>query len=287
MGTKFDFEDKIDISWCPGCGNFALLKILKEVFEELGLDGKNICISSGIGQAAKMPQYINNINYYNGLHGRALPVAAAIQMANPKMTLIAEGGDGDSYGEGGNHFMHNIRRNLNILHLVHDNQIYGLTKGQGSPTSGIGLKTSTHPDGSYNEPFNPIATAITLGAGFVARAFTGNAEEAKYIIKEAIKYEGYALINIFDPCVTFNKVNTFKWYKDHTKSLSNDYDPSNKMKALEVAFNNEELATGIIYKSKDRRKTFVENLNIYSKGDLTPLYERKSHDLNKVKSLLY
>ena len=287
MATKFDFEEKIDISWCPGCGNFALLKILKEVFEELGLKEQDICISSGIGQAAKMPQYINNINFYNGLHGRSLPVAAAIQMANPKLTLIAEGGDGDSYSEGGNHFMHNVRRNLNILHLVHDNQIYGLTKGQGSPTSGIGLKTSTHPDGSYNEPFNPMATAITLGAGFVARAFTGNANEAKKVIKEALQYEGYALVNIFDPCVTFNKVNTFKWYKDNTEPLAESYDPTDKMKALEVAFNNEKLATGIIYKNPNKRKTLVNNLKPYENGDLTPLYARPNHDLNKVKELLY
>ena len=183
--------------------------------------------------------------------------------------------------------MHNVRRNLNILHLVHDNQIYGLTKGQGSPTSGIGLKTSTHPDGSYNEPFNPIATAITLGAGFVARAFTGNANEAKKVIKEALQYEGYALVNIFDPCVTFNKVNTFKWYKDNTEALAESYDPTDKIRALEVAFNNEKLATGIIYKNPNKRKTLVNNLKPYENGDLTPLYARPNHDLNKVKELLY
>ena len=141
MEDKFKIAKNEDIAWCPGCGNFALLRIIQSALLELELDPKNTVISSGIGQAAKMPQYID-LNFYNGLHGRGLPVAVAIKMANPSLNVIAEGGDGDMYGEGGNHFIHNVRRNPDIVHLVHDNQVYGLTKGQGSPTSSVGQKTS-------------------------------------------------------------------------------------------------------------------------------------------------
>lgn len=284
--TKFDFEEKKDIAWCPGCGNFALLNILKKALDELEIESNQIVISSGIGQAAKMPQYINNINYYNGLHGRGMPVAAAIKMANPNLTVIAEGGDGDMYGEGGNHFIHNVRRNLDIVHIVHNNQIYGLTKGQGSPTSGIGLKTTVQVDGVVNEPFNPLATAITLGASFVARTFTGDMEKCKEIIKEAIKHKGYALIDIFDPCVTFNKVNTFKWYKDHTYYVEEDYDPTDKFKALEKAFQDDALPCGVLYKNPNKRNTLHENLVPYKNGDLTPLYKRGAK-IDKVEEFLF
>lgn len=284
--TKFDFEEKKDIAWCPGCGNFALLNILKAALEELEIESREIVISSGIGQAAKMPQYINNINYYNGLHGRALPVAAAIKMANPNLTVIAEGGDGDMYGEGGNHFLHNIRRNLDIVHIVHNNQVYGLTKGQGSPTSSIGQKTSLQVEGVYNEPFNPLASAISLGASFVARSFTGDFEKCKEIIKSAIKHKGYALIDIFDPCVTFNKINTFKWYKENTYYVDETYDFKNKMKALEKSYETELLPLGIIYKSPLNKKSFHENLAPYKNGDLTPLYKREINS-KKLEELLY
>lgn len=284
--TKFDFKEKQDIAWCPGCGNFALLNILKSALEELEIESREIVISSGIGQAAKMPQYINNINYYNGLHGRALPVAAAIKMANPNLTVIAEGGDGDMYGEGGNHFLHNIRRNLDILHIVHNNQVYGLTKGQGSPTSSIGQKTSLQVEGVYNEPFNPLATAISLGASFVARSFTGDAEKCKEIIKAGIKHKGYALIDIFDPCITFNKINTFKWYKENTYYVDIEYDPTNKIKALEKSYEDKLLPLGIIYKNPISKKTFHENLAPYKNGDLTPLYKRNTN-LKKIEELLY
>ena len=282
MGTKFDFEDKIDISWCPGCGNFALLKILKEVFEELGLDGKNICISSGIGQAAKMPQYINNINYYNGLHGRALPVAAAIQMANPKMTLIAEGGDGDSYGEGGNHFIHNIRRNVDITHFVHDNQVYGLTKGQASPTSMVGMVTGVQTDGNFNEPLNPMLLAIAAGAGFVARAFTGHKEQLIDIMKQAISYNGYAIVDILQPCVSFNKINTFGWYNKRVYELDESYDCENKAAAMEKTMEfGEKIPLGILYREK---KLAYHQKNQVLKTAI-PLLERKT-DPNVVKKFI-
>jgi 2-oxoglutarate ferredoxin oxidoreductase subunit beta len=152
----FDMGD-IDIAWCPGCGNFPILKTLKEALTELGIDPTQLVMVSGIGQAAKMPHYLK-ANFFNGLHGRALPPATAIKAANPKLTVIAESGDGDMYGEGGNHFIHCIRRNPNITNIVHDNMVYGLTKGQASPTSRRGFKTPVQVAGVILEPFNPLAT---------------------------------------------------------------------------------------------------------------------------------
>ncbi len=207
----FDIED-IDIAWCPGCGNFGIRNILMETLAELEIKPKNLVIVSGIGQAAKMPHYIN-CNTFNGLHGRALPPALAIKAVNPELVVIAESGDGDMYGEGGNHFTNNIRRNPDITNIIHNNMVYGLTKGQASPTSQKGFVTPIQVNGVILEPFNPIAVAIALEASFVARAFIGDIEETKEILKKAVVHKGYALVDIFQPCVSFNKINTFQWFK--------------------------------------------------------------------------
>src|SRR3972149_1495466 len=161
MNNLFDFEQKIDIAWCPGCGNFSILKVLKDVLSELEISPEKLVIVSGIGQAAKTPHYLKT-NFFNGLHGRALPAAIAIKASNPNLTVIAESGDGDMYGEGGNHFIHCIRRNPNITNIVHNNMVYGLTKGQASPTSQIGFRTPVQVDGVTLEPFTPLAVAIAL-----------------------------------------------------------------------------------------------------------------------------
>lgn len=281
--NEFNCPAGTDIAWCPGCGNYSLQKIMISALKELGLDPKKVAISSGIGQAAKMPQYIS-VNYYNGLHGRAMPVATAIKMANPELTVIAEGGDGDMYGEGGNHFMHNIRRNPDITHVVHNNMVYGLTKGQGSPTSMKGMKTSVQVDGVYLEPFNPLAVAISLGATFVARVFTGNLEHAKEVIKEAIKHKGYALVDVFHPCPSFNKLNTFSWYKNNTYVLDAEYDCGNKMQALSKSFETEKFPLGIIYK-KEGKAVMNESMPPYKFGDNTPLYKRKREPESAAKLL--
>jgi 2-oxoglutarate ferredoxin oxidoreductase subunit beta len=271
-----------DIAWCPGCGNYALLKILKEALEELALDPRQTVISSGIGQAAKLPHYLN-INYFNGLHGRAVPAATAIKMCNPGLTVIAEGGDGDMYGEGGNHFLHAVRRNPDIVHLVHNNMVYGLTQGQASPTSRKGMVTPLQTAGVLNEPFNPLAVAISLGAPFVARAFTGNMDQTKELIKAAVNYKGYALIDIFDPCVSFNKINNFKWYKENTYVLDRAYDPSDKLRAMAKAFEEGPFPLGIIYQQKEQKLTLEEQLPVYAK-EKTPLWqrERDPRELNKL-----
>src|SRR3989338_2986843 len=209
---------KCDVAWCPGCGNDGILTLLKEVITELALPREKLVMVSGIGQAAKIPQYFKT-NYFNGLHGRALPPATAIKASNPELTVIAESGDGDMYGEGGNHFIHCIRRNPDIKNFVHNNMVYGLTKGQASPTSERGFVTPVQIGGVILEPFNPIAVAIALDASFVARAFVGHQKETKTILKEAIEHHGYALVDIFQPCVTFNKINTYQWFREHTYYL--------------------------------------------------------------------
>jgi 2-oxoglutarate ferredoxin oxidoreductase subunit beta len=279
MSNQYDID--VEIAWCPGCGNYSLLKIWKNVFSDLELEQTKIVIASGIGQAAKIPQYLK-ISYYNGLHGRSLPVATAIKAANPELTVIAESGDGDMYGEGGNHFLHCVRRNPDLVHVVHNNQIYGLTKGQASPTTSRGHKTTLQTEGVFLKPINPLALAITLGATFVARAFTGEMEKTKEIIKAAVKHRGYALVDIFDPCISFNKINTFKWYKENTRWLEQGYDNSDKMTALKTAFEENPYPLGILYQTEPG-KSFSQNLTAYQENQ-QPLFERKV-DFNRVKKL--
>jgi len=199
-------------AWCPGCGNFAIREALAEALSELHLPPHEVLICSGIGQAAKIPHYIR-ANGFNGLHGRALPPALGARVANKNLKVIVESGDGDSYGEGGNHFLHNIRRNPDLAHFIHNNQVYGLTKGQASPTSELGMKTGVQINGVAVPALNPLALALVLGAGFVARCFSSEKDHLKETMKAAISFPGYALVDILQPCVSFNKVNTYAWYK--------------------------------------------------------------------------
>ena len=274
MDTKvFDMSD-IDIAWCPGCGNYPILKTLKRVLAELQIKPADLVLVSGIGQAAKIPHYLRT-NVFNGLHGRALPAATAIKAANPALTVIAESGDGDMYGEGGNHFIHTIRRNPNITNIVHNNMVYGLTKGQASPTSQKGFVTPVQVRGVFLEPFNPLAVAVALDASFVARAFAGDIERTAEILKKAIGHNGYALVDMFQPCVTFNRLNTMQWFKEHTYYLE-DHDPSDRQKAFEKATETERLPLGVFYQSP-QKPSFEENAGIYEEKQV-PLYER---DLDK------
>jgi 2-oxoglutarate ferredoxin oxidoreductase subunit beta len=269
--TLYDMGN-IDIAWCPGCGNFGILKILKEALAELEIKPEKLVMVSGIGQAAKIPHYLK-ANVFNGLHGRSLPPATAIKAVNPELTVIAESGDGCMYGEGGNHFMHAIRRNPDITNIVHNNMVYGLTKGQASPTSQLGFKTPVQIDGVATEPFNPIAVAIALDASFVARAFVGDAQETKEILKKAIRHKGFALVDIFQPCVSFNKVNTYQWFKEHTYYLEETHDPHDKDKAFQRATETEKLSLGIFYINSNR-STFEENIGVYIQNK-EPLYRRE------------
>lgn len=267
------YNSNDEISWCPGCGNFAILDAIKRAAAELEIKPEDLMVVSGIGQAAKTPHYIR-ANGFNGLHGRALPPAQGIKMVNKNLKVIVTSGDGDAYGEGGNHFIHTIRRNMDITQIVHDNQIYGLTKGQGSPTTAFGQKTSMQFEGVMQQPLNPLALAIAAGATFVARTFTGDREQLVSLLKEAINHKGYAIIDILQPCVTFNKVNTFKWYKDRVYKLDESYDPSNKSKAFEKAlqFGDDGIPTGVLY--REYGKPVFEDLHpVIAKDEL--LIDRK------------
>ncbi|MCX8117597.1 MAG: thiamine pyrophosphate-dependent enzyme [Desulfobacterota bacterium] len=274
--NRYDIEG-LDIAWCPGCGNFAILRALKAALFELQIEPERLVVVSGIGQAAKAPHYFR-CNLFNGLHGRSLPVATAIKAVNPDLIVIDESGDGCMYGEGGNHFLHAIRRNPDITNIVHNNMVYGLTKGQASPTSLQGFKTLVQREGVFHEPFNPLAIAITLGASFVARAFAGDVDQTKELIKKAISHKGYALVDILQPCVTYNKLNTYQWFKSKIYYLGEDHDPYDRVEALKKAWETDRMPLGIFYLNP--RPTFEENLTVYRENK-TPLFTR-GPDLKKL-----
>lgn len=269
-----------ETAWCPGCGNFSILECLKTALDELNKDPHDVLMVAGIGQAAKTPQYIS-ANAFCGLHGRALPAAVAAKIANEKLTVIVDTGDGDSYGEGGNHFIHNIRRNVDISHFVHDNMVYGLTKGQASPTSMEGFVTGVQTDGSINQPLNPMLLAIASGAGFVARAFSGHKEHLVSIMKQAIEYNGYALVDILQPCVSFNKVNTFAWYSKRVYELDASHDASDKLQAMKKALEfGVQIPLGVLY--QENKQTFHQKNMVLKRGELLLDIETDSEVVNRL-----
>lgn len=277
----FDVEGA-DVAWCPGCGDFLILRTLKMALAELEIDQNKLVLASGIGQAGKLPHYLKS-HTYNSLHGRALSPATAIKAVNKDLKVIVTSGDGDTYGEGGNHFMHTIRRNPDITNIVHDNMVYGLTKGQASPTSQQEMKTPLQVEGVYLEPFNPLAVAIALDASFVARTFAGDMEHMKETFKEAIKHKGYALVDVFQPCVIFNKYNTFQWFRENTYKLEDSHDPHDKNEAFRRATETGKYPLGIFYKNEDKL-TFEETLTVYRENE-SPLYEREV-DMKKLENLI-
>lgn len=258
MITLEDYQSDDPVAWCPGCGNFSILKALKNALVELNKKPNEIVIVSGIGQAAKAPHYLR-CNNFNGLHGRTLPVATGIKLSNHELTVLAEGGDGDGFAEGGNHFIHAMRRNIDITYLVHNNQVYGLTKGQASPTSELGYVSKTTPIGSPNPPMNPLLLAIASDCGFVARGFAGDPSHLSLLIQEGIRFKGFSFIDILQPCLSFNHVNTFQWYASRVYKINDEpgYDPENRMMAFKGAQEwGERIPIGIIY--KEERPTLNE-----------------------------
>lgn len=242
------WKNGTDIAWCPGCGNFALLDTVNRLLETSDIPRNHFLYVAGIGQAAKLPHYLKGVNVLNGLHGRALPAAQAAKIANNDLTVIVHTGDGCCYGEGGNHLLAAMRRNVDMTVIVHDNQVYGLTKGQASPTTAMGTTTVAQTLGVMLEPFNPMATAIAMDCSFVARTFVGDPEHMKSTILAAIRHHGFALVDVLQQCVTFNKVNTFGWYKERVLKLPDDYDPSNSQAAFARALEwGEHIPIGILY----------------------------------------
>jgi len=253
-------------AWCPGCGNFPLLKAVKQALVKRGLEPHQVLFVSGIGQAAKAPHYLK-ANLFNGLHGRCLPVATGAKLANPDLVVIAESGDGCMYSEGGNHFLAAIRRNVDITLLVHNNQVYGLTKGQASPTSDEGFITKAQPEGVALAPFNPLAVAIALHAGFVGRGYVGLEDDLVNLLVQAIDHRGFSLVDILQPCVSFNRVNTYQWYKERCKPLPSSYDPTDWEAAIRRSQQwGDEIPVGVIYRNE--RLPFEDHFPALKKGPL-------------------
>lgn len=216
-----DLQTRENPNWCPGCGDYGILTAVKSAIVELGLDPANVVITSGIGCGSKLPHWTKCYGF-EGLHGRPLPLATGVKLANPKLTVIAVGGDGDGYGLGMGHFIHTMRRNLNITYIVQDNQIYGLTTGQTSPTSEKGVKTKSTPDGAIELPVNPIELALASGATYIARGYAGDLSHLTSLIAGAIQHRGFALVDTLQPCVTFNKVNTYDFFGSRIYRLEDD-----------------------------------------------------------------
>ncbi|MBU0953370.1 MAG: 2-oxoacid:ferredoxin oxidoreductase subunit beta [Nanoarchaeota archaeon] len=249
-------------TWCPGCGDHTILASLKNALAELVIDPKDVVIVSGIGCGSKIPHYVKTYGF-EGLHGRGLPVAMGIKLANPTLTVIAISGDGDTYGIGGNHFMHTMRRNLDIVHIVQDNQVYGLTKGQYSPTSKKGFKSPSSPHGALETPVNPLALALTMGASYVARGYALNVSQLKELFVDALNHKGYAFVDVLQPCVNYNRANTPQWYQENTQVLQGN-DPANWDEAMKLARRTDKLPLGLFF--KEDRPTYDGEVSVYEKG---------------------
>ena len=234
--TLTELKGKADPDWCPGCGDFGVLAAMQKAIVDLQIQPYNAVTISGIGCSSNLPGYISTYGMHT-LHGRALAVATGVKLANHELTVFVTGGDGDGFGIGGNHFMHTMRRNVDLVYIAMDNQIYGLTTGQVSPTSRIGMKTKSTPFGSVEGPINPIALALAAGCTFVARGFSGEQKHLTDLIKQAIQHQGFAFIDVFSPCVTYNHDNTYPWFKQRVKKLEEDatYDSTNLHQAFERA----------------------------------------------------
>lgn len=245
-----DFKTNEKSWWCPGCGDFGVLAALQRALVDLGRQPHEVALVAGIGCSGKIGNYINCYNFHV-VHGRALPTAMGMKLANRDLTVLAAGGDGDGYAIGAGHFLHAVRRNVDITYIVMDNQIYGLTKGQVSPTSGEGFKTRTSPDGNIERPVRPMQLAIAAGATFVASGFSSDIRQLASLIKQGIEHKGFALINAYSPCVTFNKVNTYDWFKEVLVNLDEDesYDATSRTMALQRLIETDEQVRGLVYKS--------------------------------------
>lgn len=251
--TMADLKGKADPDWCPGCGDFGVLAALQKAVVELQIPTHNVVAISGIGCSSNLPGYINTYGMHT-LHGRALAVATGLKLANHALTVVVTGGDGDGFGIGGNHFVHCMRRNVDLLYMVMDNQIYGLTTGQTSPTSRVGMKTKSMPFGNIEAPVNPISLALAAGATFVARGFSGEQKHLTDLIKRGIEHQGFSFLDVFSPCVTYNHDNTYQWFRPRVKKLEEDstYDATDWAAAMEKSLLwGEEIPIGRFFERTD------------------------------------
>ncbi len=254
-------------SWCPGCGDFGIWMAFKDAAIKSAWNNSNSVLMAGIGCHGHIVNFLN-ISSFEGLHGRALPVASGMKMANHNLNVFVFTGDGDCLAEGGNHFIHTARRNHDLTVILHDNAVYGLTTGQTSPRSPKGFKSRSTPLGSFEEPLQPVTLAIAAGASFVARAYSGDMERLSQLIIQANAHKGFALIDVLQPCVTFNKMYSHNFYQKNTYHLPKEYDPSNKAAALEksLEWDYNKIPLGIIYKSN--APSYEEQIPVISKKSL-------------------
>ncbi len=271
-----DYNSNEKPTWCSGCSNFGLWLAVKKALNNLNLGGDDAVIFYGIGCHGNTVSF-TNVNGFKGLHGRPIPAAEGAKIVNHKLPIIVLGGDGDTYGEGMNHFISAARSNHDITVVVHDNQIYGLTTGQASPTTLKGAKTKTTPEGKIEEPVNPLTTAIAAGATFIARGFAGDMEFTAELIKKAAEHKGFAIVDVLQPCVTFNNLNTFQWFRERIYKLEN-HDTSDKIAAIKKALETEKLPVGIFYAEK--KPTYEEQTPAIKE---TPLVKQKMEvDMKKL-----
>ncbi|MGM9926327.1 MAG: 2-oxoacid:ferredoxin oxidoreductase subunit beta [Bacillus sp. (in: firmicutes)] len=272
MATFKDFRNDVKPNWCPGCGDFSVQAAIQRAAANAGLEPDQLAVISGIGCSGRISGYIKSYGFHS-IHGRSLPIAQGVKMANRDLTVIASGGDGDGFAIGMGHTIHAIRRNIDVTYIVMDNQIYGLTKGQTSPRSGAGFKTKSTPQGSIEPALSPMETALTVGATFVAQSFSTDLKDLTSIIEAGINHKGFSLINVFSPCVTYNKINTYDWFKENLTKLSTieGYDASNRELAMQTLMKHNGLVTGIIYQDKER-KSYQELAKGYAE---TPLSQSK------------
>lgn len=282
--TVKSYASPVKPTWCPGCGDYGIMTAIKTALVSLSIAPHQALVVSGIGCGSKTPDYMN-VNGFLSIHGRPLAVATGARLANHALTVLVVDGDGDAYGIGGNHLIHTMRRNLDITHIVQNNQVYALTKGQYSPTSAHGTITTTSPEGSIEAPMRPLLLGLTMGAAFLARGFAGEPRHLADILIEAIRHRGYALVDVLQPCVTFNKVNTYDWYREHTYKVEDEgHDPTD----FEAAYRRcreweDRIPTGILYR-KEGMPTYEDQVPALRKGPLVnqPL-DRRVHDFEALK----
>ncbi|MFP3846519.1 2-oxoacid:ferredoxin oxidoreductase subunit beta [Priestia filamentosa] len=266
--TVKDFRNDVKPNWCPGCGDFSVQASIQRAAANLGLLPENMVVVSGIGCSGRISGYIRSYGLH-GIHGRSLPIAQGVKMANRDLTVIASGGDGDGYAIGVGHTIHAMRRNIDLTYIVMDNQIYGLTKGQTSPRSATGFVTKSTPRGTIEKTLSPTELAVTSGATFVAQGFSADLKGLTALIEAGIQHKGFSFINVFSPCVTYNKVNTYDWFKEHLTNLTEieDYDSSSRELAMETLIEHESLVKGIIYQDKERQ-SYQDLANGYAEQPL-------------------
>ncbi|MBV5157304.1 2-oxoacid:ferredoxin oxidoreductase subunit beta [Staphylococcus epidermidis] len=248
MATFKDFRNNVKPNWCPGCGDFSVQAAIQKATANIGLEPEDVAIITGIGCSGRLSGYINSYGVHS-IHGRALPLAQGVKMANKDLTVIASGGDGDGYAIGMGHTIHALRRNMNMTYIVMDNQIYGLTKGQTSPSSAKGFVTKSTPKGNIEKNVAPLKLALSSGATFVAQGFSSDIKALTKMIEDAIHHDGFSFVNVFSPCVTYNKVNTYDWFKEHLTSIDDieGYDITDKQLAMKTVLDHESLVKGIVY----------------------------------------